>query len=82
MINLLVYKYVINIFSGSLVNEKLSVFVTTGFICITKYVKHVVLINRSWISPTVQNRWGLMFCLFSKNWGSVHILQKLERFVK
>ena len=48
----------------------------------TKYVKQVVLINHSWISPTLQNKWGLVFCFFSEKWGSVHFPQKLEKLVK
>ena len=48
----------------------------------TKYVKQVVLINHSWIASTLQKRWGLGFCLFSKKGGSVHFPQKMERLVK
>ena len=33
-------------------NLKLDVFIITGFICSKKYVKQVVLMNHSWISPT------------------------------
>ena len=74
-------------FSGSLINDKflnlkLNVFIITGFICSTEYVNQVVLINHSWISPTLLKRWGLEFCLFSKKWGSVHFPQKWERLVK
>ena len=36
-----------------------------------KYVKQVVLINHSWISPTLQKGWELEFCLFFKKWGRV-----------
>ena len=79
--------FLIDIFSGSFVNEKflnlkLNVFIITGFICITKYLKQVVLIHHSWIFPTLQKRWGLVFCLFSKKWGNVHFPQKSERLVK
>ena len=51
---------------------KLNGFFITGFICSKKYLKQVVLINHSWISPTLQSRWGLEFCLFSEKWVSVH----------
>ena len=40
------------------------------------YVKQVVLINHSWISPTLQMGSGLEFCLFFKKWGKVHFSQK------
>ena len=44
---------------GSLVNEtlpdlKFNAFIITGFIFSDKYVKQAVLINHSWISPTLQ----------------------------
>ena len=62
---------------GSLVNDtfsnlKLNVFNITGFICSDKYVKEVVLIKNSWISPMLQRGWGLESCSFSKKWGKVH----------
>ena len=41
-----------------------------------KYVKQVVLINHSWISPTLQKGWELEFCLFFKKWGRVHFSPK------
>ena len=49
-------------FFGSLVNGtfsnlKLNVFIITGFICNNKYVKQLVLIKHSWISPTLQRGW-------------------------
>ena len=61
----------INIFFGSLVNYtfsnlQLNVFIITDFICSKKYVNQIVLISYSWISPTLQRRLGLEFCLFSK----------------
>ena len=40
-----------------------------------KYVKQV-LINNSWISPTLQKGWKLEFCLFFKKWGRVHFSLK------
>ena len=48
-------------FFGSLVNGKfsnfkLNAFIITGIICSSKYVKEVVLINHSWIYPTLQRR--------------------------
>ena len=43
---------------------------------INKYVKQVVLINHSWISPTLQKGWELEFCLFFKKWGRVHFSPK------
>ena len=47
------------------------------WICISnKYVKQVVLINHSWISPTLQKGWELEFCLFFKKWGRVHFSPK------
>ena len=57
-------------------NLKLNSFIITGFICSNKYVKQVVLINLSWISPMLQIRWGLELCLFSKEWGRVHFSTK------
>ena len=47
-----------------------------------KYVKQVVLINHSWISPTLQKGWGLEFCLFFKKWGRVHFSPKREEVGK
>ena len=41
-----------------------------------KYVKQVVLINHSWISPTLQKGWELEFCLFFKKWGRVYFSPK------
>ena len=57
------------IFFGILVNDtfsnlKLNFFIITGFICSNRYVKQELLINHSWISPTLQREWGLEFCLF------------------
>ena len=62
---------IINIFFGSLVNTtfstlKVNVFIITGLICSNKYVKQLVLINHSFISPTLQREWGLEFRSFSK----------------
>ena len=66
------------VFFGSLVidiflNLKLNIFI---IICSKKYVKQVVFINHSWIFPTLQRRWGLGFCLFSRKWGKVHFSPK------
>ena len=52
---------IINIFFGSLVNAtfsdlKVNIFVVTSFICSDKYVKQLVLINHSCISPTLQRK--------------------------
>ena len=52
----------------------------TSFVCSDKYVKQVFFINRSWISPKLQRRWELEFCLFSKN-GEGYIFPKKEREV-
>ena len=41
-----------------------------------KYVKKVVLINHSWIFPTLQKGWELELCLFFKKWGKVHFSPK------
>ena len=41
-----------------------------------KYVKQVVLINHSWISPILQQGWELELCLFFKKWGRVHFSPK------
>ena len=41
-----------------------------------KYVKQVVFINHSWISPTLQKEWELEFFLFFKIWGRVHFSPK------
>ena len=73
-ITLVVYNMSYLYYFESLVNEKfsnlkLNFFIITGFICNNKYVKQVVLGNHSWISPTLQTRWGLDFCLFSKEIG-------------
>ena len=72
MVTLLVTCLTINIIFESFLNDtfsnlKLYVFIITGFICSNKYVKQVVLINHSWISPTLQMRTGVLF-----------ILQKIE----
>ena len=53
---LLVYNMSYQYFFRSLVNDKfsnlkLNVFIITGFNCSNKYMKQVVLINHSWISP-------------------------------
>ena len=79
MINLLVYD--LSIFSGNLVNDKFSNLKLNIF-CSDKYGKQVVLINYSWISPTLQKSWRLEFCLFSKKRESVHFPQKRNRLVK
>ena len=47
-----------------------------------KYVKQVVLINDSWISPTLLKEWGLEFYLFFKKWSEGAIFHKRERLVK
>ena len=47
-------------------SQILNVLIITGFICSNKYVKQVVLINDSWISPTLQRELEAEFCLFSK----------------
>ena len=59
------------IFFGSLVNAtfsdlKVNIFIITSFICSNKYVKQLVLINHSCISPTLQREWGLEFCLLGE----------------
>ena len=41
-----------------------------------KYLKQVVLINHSWISPILQHGWELELCLFFKKWGRVHFSPK------
>ena len=58
-------------FFGSFVNDKfsnlkLNVFIITSIISSNKYLKQVVLINHIWITPTLQRRWGLEFCLLFK----------------
>ena len=57
----------------------LNVFIITCFICGNKYVKQGILINHSWISPILQQGWGLEFCLFSKKWVRVHFSPKTGR---
>ena len=47
-----------------------------------KYLKQVVLINHSWIFPTLKKRWELEFCLFIKKWGRVHFSSKREEVCK
>ena len=41
-----------------------------------KYMKQIVLINHSWISPTLQKEWELEFFFFFKIWGRVHFSPK------
>ena len=41
-----------------------------------KYVKQVVLINHSWVSPILQQVWELELCLFFKKWGRGHFSPK------
>ena len=70
-------KCIINMFFANLVNGKfsnlkLNIFVVTRFICSNKYMKQVVLINHSWISPMLQRRWELGFCFFSKG-NRIHV---------
>ena len=77
----------VNTFFGSLVNEtfsnlKFNVFIITGSIFNEKYVKQVVLINSSSISPTLQKGWGLEFCSFFKKWGRVHFSPNKEEVGK
>ena len=43
-----------------------------------KYVRQVVLINHSRISPTLQKGWELEFCLYFKKWGRVHFSPKVS----
>ena len=50
-------------------NFKFNVFIITGSIFSNKYVKQVVLINDSWISPTLQKGWDWSFVYSSKNEG-------------
>ena len=71
---------IINFF-GVLVNAtfsdlKVNIFFITRFICSNKYVKQLVLINHSCISPTLQREWGLELCLFFKKWGRLHFSPK------
>ena len=71
---------IINFF-GSLLNAtfsdlKVNIFIITSFICSNKYVKQLVLINHSCISPTLQREWGLEFYLFSKKWGRIYFSPK------
>ena len=69
-------------FFGSLVidrflNLKLNIFIIIFIIiCSKEYVKQVVFINHSWIFPTLQRKWGLGFCIFSRKWGKVHFSPK------
>ena len=72
------------IFFQSLVNDtfsnlKLNLFIINGFICSNKYLKQVVWINHSWISPTLQRGWGFKFCLFSKKCGRVDFSHRKGR---
>ena len=41
-----------------------------------EYVKKVVSINHSWISPILQQGWELELCLFFKKWRRVHFSPK------
>ena len=50
---------------------KLNIFIIIFVTSSNKYVKYVVLINHSWISPTLQSGWGLEFGLFSKKDGGM-----------
>ena len=47
-----------------------------------KYVKQVVLIIHSWISPILEKGWELAFCLYFKIWGRVHFSPKKEEIGK
>ena len=47
-----------------------------------KYVKQVVLISHSWISPNLQKGWELKFCLLLKKMGRVHFSPKKEEVGK
>ena len=82
MITLLITCLIIKICFGSLVNDTFSNMKLNDFIiifitiCSNKYLKQVVLINHSWISPTVQRGWELEFFLFSKKCRRVHFSPK------
>ena len=83
MITLLVYNTSYYYFFGSLVNDKfpnlkLNVFIITGFICINKFAKRVVLINHSWISHMLKRRWGWI-SVYSPENGGAHIFPKKWR---
>ena len=63
-------------FFGSLMNDifsnlKVIIFIITGFVCSNKYVKQVVLINYSWISPT-----GIRVLFFLRKMGRVRFRPK------
>ena len=62
----LIINFFVSLVSETLSDFKFNVFIITGSIFSNKYVKQVVLINHSWISPTLQKGWGLEFCLFFK----------------
>ena len=46
----------------------------------TKYMKQLVLINHSWISPKLQKSWSSAYSPEKK--GGVHFPQKWEKWVK
>ena len=52
-------------------NLKVIIFIITGFVCSNKYVKQVVLINYSWISPT-----GIRVLFFLRKMGRVRFRPK------
>ena len=45
----------------------------------TKYVKQVVFINHNWISPTLQQKWGIGVLFILKKKEEVFILLKTWR---
>ena len=57
-------------------------YIITGFICIEKEVKQVVLINHSWLSLTIQRGWGWSSVNSPKSWdGGKFSSQKKERLL-
>ena len=76
----------INMFFVSLVNETLSnfkfnVFIITRSVFSNKYVKQIILINQSWISPTLQKDGDWSFVYSSKNGEGYIFLKKRRRLL-
>ena len=76
----------INMFFVRLVNETLSnfkfnVFIITRSVFSNKYVNQIILINQSWISPTLQKDGDWSFVYSSKNGEGYISLKKKGRLL-
>ena len=65
------------IFFWGLVNDTFSnLKLNYCWLCGNKYVKQVVWINHSWISPTLQRGWGTGVMFNLQKWRKVHFSPK------